>query len=82
VEELREAGSRHPVVLDEASVVVCKTEEGADCPNGSGWRPGQHSLHLFPIHGNTVGRYDMAKVGHISCTKEALGFLKVELVGL
>jgi hypothetical protein len=65
------------VVLDEASVVAHKTEESADCSNDSGWRLGEHNLHLFSIHGNTVGRYDIAEVGHRSCTKEALGFLKV-----
>jgi hypothetical protein len=80
--ELREGGGGRPVVLDEASIVARKTEESADCPNDDGWRPGEHSLHLFPIHGNTVDQYDMAEVGHRSCTEEALGFLKVKLVGL
>jgi hypothetical protein len=82
VEELCEGGGGRPVVLDEASVVARKAEEGVDCPNGGGWWPGEHSLHLFPIYGNTVGRYDMVEVGHRSCTEEALGFLKVELMGL
>jgi hypothetical protein len=75
-------GGGRPIVLDEAPVVAHETEEGADCTNGGGWRPGEHSLHLFPIHGDAVSRYDVAEVGHRSCTKEALGFLKVELVGL
>jgi hypothetical protein len=82
VGELHEGGDGRPVVLDEASIVAYKTEESTDYPNGGGWRPREHSLQLFSIHGNTVGRYDMAMVGHSSCTEEALGFLKVELVGL
>jgi hypothetical protein len=80
--ELHEGGGSHPVVLDEALVVACKTEESMDCPNGGGWWPGEHNLHVFSIHGNIVGRCDMAEVGHGSCTEKTLGFLKVELVDL
>ncbi|KAJ1255698.1 hypothetical protein BS78_K170100 [Paspalum vaginatum] len=59
-----EGGGDDAEVPYELPVVARKPQEAAEAPRGSRCRPGRHGVHLVSVHGDAIGRDDMAEVGH------------------
>lgn len=66
-------GRPHHLAVDELLVIPDKTQETGQGTCCARLWPGLHRSHLLRIHGDALGRDDVAKVRHPGLAKEAHG---------